>query len=438
MAGSEGMAIKGDVLMDNEDRWKLVEEHFHKLASLPSDEQDAYLDQVCKDDDALRAEILALLAGDENPARIFNLEHRDLASAAFPETDNLPDVDPYRIIKAIGTGGMGTVYLAERTDGQYTKEVALKLVKRGMDSDEIVARFRRERQILAGLEHANIARLYDGGVSSDGRPYLVMEYVDGNNVVEYCDDAKFSIKDRLNIFLSICRAVQFAHQNLVVHRDIKPGNILVTEFSEVKLLDFGIAKILNDNEDGSRTMTRAGVAPMTPQYASPEQIKGGSITTSTDVYSLGCVLFELLTGSNHNSVSVDRKTGTNNGGDTRHILPSTVFRVSTSEHSGDAGEQLKHIAEVRSSTVDKLRRQLTGDIDTIVQTAVHEEPSRRYPSVASLAEDIVLHLDDLPIKARPDSRGYRLKKFAQRHTIGIIGAAAAFSMLCVFITNPVA
>ncbi|MGQ0702540.1 MAG: tetratricopeptide repeat protein [Gemmatimonadales bacterium] len=327
-------------------------------------------------------------------------------------------VGRYRLIQEIGRGGMGTVWLAERADGQFEQRVALKLVKRGMDTDEILARFLRERQILARLEHPHIARLLDGGVSSDGRPYFAMEFVAGQPITSYCDEKRLAVKERLRLFASACHAVHYAHQSLVVHRDIKPSNVLVTEAGEVKLLDFGVAKLLGEDSEATTTGA-AGAGPMTPEYTSPEQLRGEPVTTASDVYQLGVLLYELLSGH--------RPTGRWRRGTPElwHAIlelepprPSTAARQVEQVTNPDGTTsriEPERVSERRRSTAQRLWRHLRGDLDTIALTALRTEPHRRYSSAEALAEDIERHLSGFPIRVRDDRLSYRAAKFVRRY-----------------------
>jgi serine/threonine-protein kinase len=303
-------------------------------------------------------------------------------------------------MRELARGGMGVVYLAQRADGQFQQQVALKLIKRGMDSEEIHQRFLAERQILAQLNHPHIARLLDGGVSADGQPYFAIEYVDGAPITAHCAARQLSLEDRLRLFLDVGDAVRYAHQNLVVHRDLKPSNILVTADGQVKLLDFGIAKLLDPEQRGETGLTQTGLRVMTPEYAAPEQVLGAPITTATDVYALGAVLYELLTGQRAHQL--ESRT------------PVEVERV---------------ICEVEpeapsTRTTGTLRKQLRGDLDTIVLTALQKQPQRRYPTAEQLASDIGRYLGGLPVTARPDTWRYRTTKFVRRHRIGVAAATA--------------
>jgi serine/threonine protein kinase len=281
----------------NPERWQQVREILDKTIALRTSERSPYLDKVCTGDLELRTEVESLLGSHEQAGSIFlNTPAVDLKSA-IPDIGRKPDragsrIGVYQIMEEIGHGGMGEVYRAVRADGQYDKQVAIKLVRVGFDTSLVLERFRHERQILASLDHPNIARLHDGGTTEDGIPYLVMELIEGMPIDQYCDTHDLDIPERLRLFNQVCAAVQYAHQRLVIHRDIKPGNILVTREGIPKLLDFGIAKILDPSAGAETTIVR----PMTPEYASPEQIRGEPITTATDVFSLGVVLYRLLTG----------------------------------------------------------------------------------------------------------------------------------------------
>jgi serine/threonine protein kinase len=281
----------------NPERWQQVRDVLDKAISLSESEQIAFLDSVCSNDLELRGEVESLLRSHQQAGTVFlKKPAADLnvviAEKSEPGRRLGRTVGVYRLVEQIGQGGMGEVYRAVRADGQYDKEVAIKFVRFGFDTASVLERFRNERQVLASLDHPNIARLLDGGTTDDGIPYLVMELIEGTPLDLYCDVHKLTITERLRLFLQVCSAVQFAHQHLVIHRDIKPGNIIVTREGVPKLLDFGIAKIL----DPALSSQTTAANPMTPEYASPEQIRGETVTTSTDVYSLGVVLYQLLTG----------------------------------------------------------------------------------------------------------------------------------------------
>jgi non-specific serine/threonine protein kinase/serine/threonine-protein kinase len=360
----------------------------------------------------------------------------DARTTVAPEV--LPDVSqdgrlgPYRLIREIGHGGMGTVYLGVRDDDAFQKRVAIKVLKRGMDTDSIVRRFRHERQILASLEHPFIASLLDGGSTPDGRPYFAMEYVEGQPIADYCDTHRLDTPARLALFRHVCAAVQYAHQNLIIHRDIKPANVLVMADGTPKLLDFGIAKLLNP-ELGGQTLapTAPGLQLMTPEYASPEQVRGDAVTTASDVYSLGVLLYELLAGRLPYRLSSRTPADI-----VRVVCESEPIRPSTAitQIDGDAGAEAPSTGEAthpsggaarrdRRLTVDadRLRRQLAGDLDNIVLKALSKEPQRRYASVDQFSEDVRRHLAGLPVLARKDTWGYRTTKFVRRNR-AIVGA----------------
>jgi tetratricopeptide (TPR) repeat protein/tRNA A-37 threonylcarbamoyl transferase component Bud32 len=324
------------------------------------------------------------------------------ASAHLPER-----IGHYRVLRELGRGGMGTVYLAERDEPGLRKTVAVKVVSRGMDSAFVLRRFRTERQILAGLEHPGIARLYDGGTTDEGLPYFVMEYVDGEDLVAYCEARKLPIRTRLRLFVLVCEAVQYAHQGLVVHRDLKPSNILVTAAGEPKLLDFGIAKLLGPPiGDESAEQTASVVRLLTPDFASPEQVRGDRVTTASDVYALGVVLYELLSG--HRPYRLKAGTAAQLE---RAILEKDVDAPST-------------------ALARDLRRQLRGDLDNVVLKALRKDPAERYATAAELADDVRRYLDGFPVRAVADRPAYRVAKFLRRHRTAVAaGAAVVLSLV---------
>jgi len=334
-------------------------------------------------------------------------------------------VGPYQIIAEIGRGGMGTVYRAVRVDGEFEVAVAIKVIRHGMNSDLVLERFRTERQIQARLGHPNITRLLDGGTTDDGLTYFVMEFIQGHPLTKYCDSRQLSITDRLRLFRKICDAVSYAHQNLIVHRDLKPDNILVTAEGTPKLLDFGLAKILEVTSDGSdptMTMVRMG----TPAYSSPEQILGEPVGIATDVYSLGVVLYELLTGRRpYRLDSLGWEESARVVCERDATRPSSV--VSLKANNADETAQ---ISFARRTTVDGLRKRLAGDLDNIVSLALRKEPARRYRSVDQLSEEIQNHLEGRPVKARGDSIAYKTGKLIGRHKLGF-ALVAAFSVMLI-------
>ncbi len=341
-------------------------------------------------------------------------------------------IGPYRLVRELGQGGMGAVFLAVRDDDVFHKRVAVKLLKRGMDTDAIVRRFRTERQILAGLDHPNIARLLDGGTTDDGRPYLVMEYVEGAPLLAYADAHRLGVSARLELFLQVCAAVQHAHQNLVIHRDLKPANVLVTGDGVPKLLDFGIAKLLNPEMAGhTLAPTAPGLQLMTPEYASPEQVRGDTVTTATDVYSMGVLLYEFLTGRQPYRLT------------SRAI--SEIVRVVCEEEpprpsdavtralppAEDAADRPTTARATHQADAHRLQRRLEGDLDNIVLKALAKEPARRYGSIDQLAEDLRRHLAGLPVHARQDTFGYRASKFVRRHRGAVTAGAAVLLALVI-------
>ena len=402
-------------------RWPEISALFDEAVSRPPEARATFLDAACADDAELRDILDRLLAADEGddslldrPLAARTLMREAAADVVAPAASG-EQIGAYRVLREIGRGGMGTVYLAERVEGGFAQRVALKLIKRGMDTDAVVQRFERERNLLATLQHPNVAQLLDGGATADGRPYFAMEYIEGRALGAYCDAHRLGLGERLRLFLTVCEAVQYAHQNLVVHRDLKPSNILVTETEhgapQVKLLDFGIARLLaDDGPEGGPVLTRTGERVMTPEYAAPEQIRGLRPTTATDVYALGVILYELLSG--RRPYELEGKALSEIEQD---VLSTEPKRPSTAIEAD--------MAAVRDTTPDRLRRSLRGDLDTICLKALRKEPERRYASAEGLAADVQRFLDERPIAARPDALGYRARKFVQRNTLGVALAA---------------
>ena len=376
------------------DRLKRVQELFDKAVDLEPDARREFLYKAANGDDTLVTEVEALLRHDEESNDSLFVSVKDQASSAFADKPRRETIGKYRVVRELGQGGMGTVYLATRDDDEYRKEVAIKLVPAVVDRDELMRRFRAERQIMASLEHPNIARLLDGDTTRDGVPYVVMEYVRGQPIDAYCADKQLGIDEKLKLFLRVCDAVSHAHRNLVVHRDIKPGNILISEDGEPKLLDFGIAKILDTDADPA--LTRSGMRLMTPEYASPEQARGGTVNTSSDVYSLGVLLHKLLTGA----------------------LP---YELDTREIGGVE----KVICEQPPTRPGAVNPAVDSELDDIVAMALRKEPERRYGTVAAFAGDIDRYQSNQPITARRDSVGYRASKFYRRNRASVIASAAA-------------
>lgn len=405
---------------------------------LSGGERDAYLSEACAGDPALETDVRELLArGDPEERPIDEL----VAGVAKSIADSMDDesaidaVGPYRVLETLGRGGMGRVLLAERADGHYEQRVAIKVVDRHRSTPELVSRFRGERQILASLDHPNIARLFDGGETDNGVPYFVMEYVDGVPVDRYCDDRCLSIRERLELFVEICAAIEYAHRNLVVHRDIKPSNILITAGGMPKLLDFGIAKLLSrDSIDYTMAVTVGDVRLMTPRNASPEQIRGETITTATDIYALGLLLYQLLTGhfpfepSGTQAYELERLIC-----ETDPARPSAAVTRSAGE-SDEASTPESISAARRVPTTEQLRKQLRGDLDNIVMVAIRKEPERRYATVRQLADDVQNYLEHRPVRARGDSFGYRATKFLRRNPGGVVLVGSMIVIVAVLIS----
>jgi serine/threonine protein kinase/tetratricopeptide (TPR) repeat protein len=396
--------------------WERLNQIFHAALALPAGERASYLDSACADDPDLRIEVLELITAHERAAQF--IESPALVSArTWFEPDTRPPLagsrlGAYRVEREIGRGGMGAVYLAQRADGHYEQQVAIKLIKRGMDTDLVLERFRAERQILASLDHPNIARLMDGGTTDDGRPYFVMEYIEGKPIDQYADARGLTVAERLGLFLQICGAVAYAHTRHIIHRDIKPLNILITDEGVPKLLDFGIAKVLHPGTDQS-TAQVTGVRLLTPEYASPEQVMGRPATAASDVYSLGVVLYELLTGR-----SPYRPRSRTLADIAEAVETTQPERPSVAATGVEAGA-----AQARGGA--RLGRLLRGDLDDIVLTALRKEPERRYGSVELFADDLRRHLDGLPVRARPDGILYRTGKFVRRNRSSVLAAGLA-------------
>lgn len=398
----------------NPAQWERVATEFDRLHGVPADRRREELVALAHLDAAVAAEVGSLLeAADRTDSRL----DRN-AFEAFAQLDaSAPSfigrrLGAYLVTRVIGRGGMGVVFEGEHTDPQFTKRVAIKTLAIGVEQPERVWRFRRERQILAGLEHPNIAALYDGGTTEDGVPYLVMEYVAGQRLDEWCDMQRLTVPQRIDLFRQVCAAVQFAHSKLVVHRDLKPSNILVTEDGAVKLLDFGIAKLLTPDDARDET-TRGGIAPLTMAYASPEQARGEEITTAADVYALGMILFRLLTGGA--PYDLDGQTPA----ELLRILSSQPPKIPSGEVTDD------HARSCGVADARPLRATLSGELDAIVLMALRKEPTRRYASVEAFSADLLRYLKGQPVQARPDTLGYRLRKFAARERALVAGVSVA-------------
>ena len=396
--------------------WERFEELFEQALELPGEARSGFLDEACAGDAALRQEIEALLAA--------SVTGRALSIERLVTDDPRPPADPWlgqclgpwRLDRLIARGGMGFLYSARRTDGQYELEVAVKLMRGGRRDPFADERFRTERQVLASLNHPHIAGLLDGGLAPDGTPYLVMELVDGVPITEWCRTHGLSLEARLALFRVVCDAVQHAHQALVVHRDLKPDNIFVSRAGDVKLLDFGIAKLLEPEAWGrGGTETRTEMRALTPEYAAPEQWHRGPVTTATDVYALGVLLYELLTGVRPLAPGAPHDPRTREGAPTTATPPS---------------EALRHVLPTADRR--RLRRRLRGDLDRIVLTALREEPDRRYVSAGQLGEEIGRFLEGRAVLAQPDTLGYRARKFVGRNRVAVAAAAVLFASLAAF------
>ena len=429
------------------ERWRRLEDLYHAAMEQDESQRAAFLERSCAGDDALRGELQSLIAYGRQVGRIIDQPALDVVAAAMAgdlcaEDGNRADkmigarIAQYRIVEKLGVGGMGEVYRAVRADDQYEKQVAIKLVRQGLDTEFVYARFRKERQILAGFEHENIARLLDGGTTDEGHPYFVMELIQGKPIDEFCDESNLGIAARLDLFDRVCSAVQYAHQRLVVHRDIKPSNILVMADGVPKLLDFGIASILTPETDADADPTVTATRMMTPQFASPEQLRGQLITTATDVYSLGVVLYKLLTGH-----LPYRREGSSSYDLTQAICieeperPSTAVGRSAQPGGGQiAGGRStgrnregpsvtpESVSRCRNTNPDKLRKTLSGDLDHILLKALRKEPQQRYTSAQDFAEDLRSYSRGLPVSARRGTFRYRSGKFIQRNKLSLTAA----------------
>jgi serine/threonine protein kinase/tetratricopeptide (TPR) repeat protein len=422
------------------ERWQRINEMFHAALVLDGRERSAFLVTQSAGDDALCAKVAALLVSHEQAegfiqGSVFTdaaqLLVEDEAEAMIGQHIGL-----YEITREIGRGGMGSVYLATRDDDQFQHQVAIKVVRRGMDTDLVLARFRNERQILAGFDHPNIARLFDGGSTETGLPYFIMEYVEGRPIDEYCDSHRLSTAARLELFRTVCSAVLYAHQHLVVHRDIKPSNILVTSEGAPKLLDFGIAKLLHSEATPGSATTAIVQRLMTPEYASPEQVRGERVTTVSDVYSLGVLLYELLSGHSpyHFKTLLAHdiaKVISDSDPERPSVIINRVEDITTGGRSSAKTLTPESVSKTREGRPEKLRRKLAGDLDNIVLLAMRKEPALRYSSVGQFSEDIRRHLEGLPVLARKATLTYRGAKFIRRNTVAVAAAAVVTLILLV-------
>jgi serine/threonine protein kinase len=422
------------------DRWERLQQLFSQAVDLSGPERKVFVERESAGDPELRTELLELLACDNGGARTgpltlalgaaLDTTTRDRRKALVGRT-----LGNYKLVSVLGHGGTGTVYLGERADRQYSAQVAVKIVDNGTMQGELGLRFRAERQILASLNHANIARLIDAGETEEGNPYLVMEYVHGEPLDRYCDREQLGLRERLQLFLDICSAVQYAHQNLVVHRDLKPANILVTAEGSPKLLDFGIAKLLDAGDAAAAmALTRMNDRLLTPEYASPEQILGRPVTTASDVYALGVVLYELLTGlrpyvvpASASQLELERSICI-----TDPLRPSGAVKRALESGPLEGQSEILAVASARRLTPEKLQKRLIGDIDAIVMRALRKEPQHRYNSIEQLAADVRRYLTREPVLARQGNWLYYSQRFVRRHAFGVSAGAAFIVFIVAF------
>ena len=424
----------------DDDSWQQIEDHFHHLIDLPVGDREQYLNRLIDTVPELAAEVRKLLEA-------------HIKSGLFLETGALDEISemagkvigPWKIVRELGRGGMSTVYLAERTDGSFERNVAVKFLYGFMPGPQLRARLIAEQRILAKLDHQNIARLTDAGITDEGRPYFILEYVDGYPITEYCDRNKLGLMDRIRLFEQVCEAVHYAHQRLIIHRDLKPSNIMVSRDGQVKLLDFGIAKLLEMDSGEQQLVTQTGLSVMTPEYASPEQIRNANITTSTDCYTLGLLLCELLTGSL--PYEVKRKSPFEIGKiitDTAPGKPSTLLSgktASLSQNTSSTGRDMEQneikagsrneYSESPISEKNQWSSKLRGDLDNIILKARRKEPERRYGSVRELMQDLRNYKMNLPVSAGRDTLAYTAGKFIRRHRTAVVAASLTGFLLIV-------
>ncbi|MES1192383.1 MAG: serine/threonine-protein kinase [Steroidobacter sp.] len=446
-------------------RWQLIQDLFTRASDLPPGERDIFLSAECGTDEVLRQEVNDLLMMDSPPQT--QSSHPSLPSPLTHAVNRAIEktvrdrrgellgsvVGAYRLTEILGHGGAGTVYLGERADRQYSARVAVKVVANGLFNEDVQRRFQSERQILANLNHPNISRLLDAGETRQGQPFLVMEYVHGEVIDKYCDNQKLGINQRLELFVKVCEAVQYAHRNLIVHRDLKPGNILVTPDGTPKLLDFGIAKLLDENaiaalRSGNSAYTRINDRVLTPEYASPEQILGQTVTTTSDVYTLGIVLYELMAGVRPYQVStvsqlelersicvIDPLKPSQMMARMSANKPLPLVGALPKNDDQDVVKPAPHanaIAYARGLSEKRLQHRLTGDIDAIIMRALRKEPERRYSSVEQLIEDIQRYLNQEPVLARQGNWAYYSRRFVRRHALGVTMSSIALIALTGF------
>lgn len=401
----------------NSEKWNKIKEVFTLVADLPTGERELALRKSANGDDEILRAVEKLLASEEN-SKNDSFDDLSLVSRGDEKeaVERKEKIGNYKILRKIGTGGMGEVYLAERVD--ISQKVALKIIRRGADSDVILRRFRREQEILAALEHPFIARLIDVGITPDGVPFLAMEYVEGADLTAYAQGENLSTNERLILFRKICAAVSYAHSRLVVHRDLKPSNILITKDGEPKLLDFGISKLISETDSAEEIGTVTSLGMLTPNYASPEQFRGETVSTSTDVYSLGVILYELLTGALPYDVTNRRID------EVARIVCETAPR-----RPSDSFTHSRLVESTKPRPKNQTSKFLRGDLDNILLKSLRKEPARRYSSVEQFSEDLRRHVEGLPVTARPDTFSYRAEKFVRRNAVSVGAGALVFLIL---------
>ncbi len=414
-------------------RWTRVGEIFDAAIQQPPEQRAEFLKNACAGDRELETDVRSLLASHDVAGEFLEpgKSGMTMPAAAIPGTPAAGQtIGSWKVIRPLAEGGMGIVYLVERQDGQFQQRGALKFIRHGLATEEMVRRFKRERQILATLDHPNMARLLDGGTTADGLPWLVMEYVEGVPLYQWCSEHAPTLRDRLRLFLTLCGSVEAAHRRLILHRDIKPGNVLVTAEGTPRLLDFGVAKIFSPDGIGPESDLTTLQAPLTPEYASPEQLRGSEVTTATDVYSLGVLLYELITGARPYPTRAEGAAEL-----VRTVLEKDPVRPSTAV-AGTGGATTAREPTTRalplppSGSSAALGRALSGDLDNIVLKALSKETTRRYSSVAGLSEDLKRYLDGRPVEARPSTWSYRASKFVRRNKAAVtMGTAALLAIL---------
>ena len=423
--------------MDPE-RWQQIKSILEAAQEQPADDRQRWLVEACGGDEELLREAASFLEYEAQLVGFIEEPVLSFLSHAAKELDGSEcgrRVGPYRLVRLLGQGGMGAVYLAEREE-EFEQRVALKLVRRTLESPEMIRRFHAERQILARLEHPNIARLLDGGTTEDGVPYFAMELVEGVPIDVYCDEHRLTTRQRLELFLTVCSALEMAHQNLVIHRDLKPGNILVDGSSTPKLLDFGIATLLRSEMETGTSTAPVRQGALTPRYASPEQLAGGPVGTASDVYSLGVVLYLVLTGrlpcglEGLQGIALYRKVCE------QDPEPASEIVLRDEELLGRHGDTLRlrpeEVSSVRDGSPRALHRNLVGDIDCILAKALRKDVPQRYASVEQMAADLRRHLDGLPVLAHPATSFYRMGKFVRRHRLALTAVAAMLLLALAF------